>query len=52
MAGDDKKAKKEEKAEKKDSTDKKKPAKLKLDLDNRADRTFRLTRFSGRLGDH
>ena len=52
MAGDDKKAKKEEKAEKKDSTDKKKPAKLKLDLENRADRTFRLTRFSGRLGDH
>ena len=52
MAGDEKKAKKEDKTEKKDSTDKKKATKLKLDLENRADRTFRLTRFSGRLGDH
>ena len=49
----DKKAQKEEKKdEKKDSTANKKSEKLKLDLDNIAERTFRLTKFSGRLGDH
>ncbi len=52
LAGDDKKAKKEEKKEKKDSTDSKKVEKLKLDLENRAERTFRLTSLSGRLYDH
>lgn len=50
LAGE-KETKKEEKKEKKDSTADKKPEKLKLDLANRADRTFRLTDFSGRLGD-
>ena len=50
---DDKKVKKDDKKdEKKDSTDTKKVEKLKLDLVNRADRIFRLTKFSGRLGDH
>ncbi len=52
LTQDDRKVQKEEKKEKKDSTEAKKPEKLKLDLENRADRTFRLTRFSGRLGDH
>ena len=42
----------EKKEEKKDSTANKKSEKLKLDLDNIAERTFRLTKFSGRLGDH
>ena len=52
-ADEKKEAKKEEKKEeKKDSADTKKVEKLKLDLENRADRIFRLTRFSGRLGDH
>ncbi|MGM9736812.1 MAG: S41 family peptidase [Candidatus Cryptobacteroides sp.] len=52
LAGDDKKdAKKDEKKdEKKDSV--KKVEKLKLDLVNRADRVFRLTRNSGRIGSH
>ncbi len=50
LDGSDKKE--EEKKDKKDSTDKKKPEKLKLDLENRADRIIRLTGFSGRLGDH
>ena len=51
LAGDDKKdAKKDEKDEKKDSV--KKVEKLKLDLENRADRVFRLTRNSGRIGSH
>ena len=44
--------KEEKKEEKKDSTANKKSEKLKLDLDNIAERTFRLTKFSGRLGDH
>ena len=53
LTADDKKAAKEEKKdEKKDSTASKKSEKLKLDLANRADRIFRLTSFSGRLGDH
>lgn len=44
---------KEEKQEAKDSVkSEKKPEKLVLDLDNREDRIVRLTRFSGRLGDH
>ena len=44
---------KEEKKEAKDSTKaEKKTEKLVLDLDNREDRTIRLTRFSGRLADH
>lgn len=49
LTADDKKV---QKKEKKDSADAKKPEKLKLDLENRADRIFRLTRFSGRLADH
>ena len=50
---DEKEAKKEEKQEAKDSAKVEKGAeKLVLDLDNRADRIVRLTRFSGRLGDH
>ncbi len=41
------------KEEKKDSAKvEKKKERLVLDLDNREDRTVRLTRFSGRLGDH
>lgn len=53
LTSEDKKAAKEEKKdEKKDSTASKKSEKLKLDLANRADRIFRLTSFSGRLGDH
>lgn len=53
LTAEDKKAAKEEKKdEKKDSTASKKSEKLKLDLANRADRIFRLTSFSGRLGDH
>ena len=50
--GDKKAQKEEKKEEKKDSTANKKSEKLKLDLDNIAERTFRLTKFSGRLGDH
>ncbi len=46
----------DEKKEKKESKDsakvEKKPEKLVMDLENRADRIIRLTRFSGRLGDH
>ena len=49
---DDKKEAKEKKTEKKDSTETRKAEKLKLDLENRADRIIRLTRFSGRMGDH
>ena len=49
----DAKEKKKEVKEAEDSanTDKK-TKKLVLDLDNRADRVLRLTKFSGRLGDH
>lgn len=44
---------KEEKAEAKDSLKaEKKTPELNPDLENREDRTVRLTRFSGRLGDH
>ncbi len=53
MLKDDKDKKKEEKKEKKDSVKaEKKAEKLVLDLENRKDRTVRLTRYSGRLGDH
>lgn len=53
LLADEKEAKKEEKKEEKDSAKvEKKVEKLVLDLDNRADRIVRLTRFSGRLGDH
>ena len=44
---------KEEKKEARDSAKaEKKTEKLSLDLDNRYDRIVRLTRFSGRMGDH
>lgn len=47
------KDKKEEKKEAKDSAKaEKKPEKLELDLKDRKDRVVKLTRFSGRLGDH
>ncbi|MBR2065035.1 MAG: PD40 domain-containing protein [Bacteroidales bacterium] len=47
------KTEKEEKKEKKDSVKaEKKTEKLILDLENRKDRVIKLTRFSGRLGDH
>ncbi|MBO7192385.1 MAG: PD40 domain-containing protein [Bacteroidales bacterium] len=53
MLKDDKEKAKEEKKEKKDSIKaEKKSEKLVLDLENRKDRIVRLTRFSGRLGDH
>ncbi len=53
MLKDDKDKKKEDKKEKKDSAKaEKKAEKLILDLENRADRIVKLTRFSGRLGDH
>lgn len=54
MLADEKEVKKEEKKEEKDSAkvEKGKAEKLMLDLENRADRVVRLTRFSGRLGDH
>lgn len=54
MLADEKEVKKEEKKEEKDSAkvEKGKAEKLVLDLENRADRVVRLTRFSGRLGDH
>ena len=44
---------KDKKKEKKDSAKvEKKGEKLKLDFDDRKDRVMKLTRFSGRLGDH
>ncbi len=53
MMKDEKDKKKEEKKEKKDSAKaEEKTEKLVLDLENRKDRIVRLTRFSGRLGDH
>ncbi len=53
MLKDDKDKKKEEKKEKKDSAKaEEKVEKLILDLENRKDRIVKLTRFSGRLGDH
>ena len=53
MLKSDKDKKKEDKKEKKDSAKaEKKVEKLALDLENREDRIVRLTRFSGRLGDH
>lgn len=52
LKGDKEKAK-EEKKEKKDSIKaEKKAEKLVLDLENRRDRTIRLTRSSGRIGDY
>ena len=48
MAGD----KKEKKGKKDTAKVEKKEEKLVLDLDDRRDRTIKLTRFSGRLGDH
>ncbi len=49
----EKEKKKEEKKEKKDSAKaEEKSEKLVLDLENRKDRIVRLTRYSGRLGDH
>ena len=42
----------DDKDEKKDSTEKKKVEKLKLDLDNRDNRVFRLSRTSGRYMDY
>lgn len=44
--------KKDKKDDKKDSTDKKKAEKLQLDLANRHNRTYRLTRYSGIMGDY
>lgn len=53
MLAEEKELKKEEKKEAKDSAKVEKgEQKLELDLDNRADRIVRLTRFSGMLGDH
>ncbi len=53
MMKDDSDKKKDEKKEKKDSIKaEKKAEKLILDLDSRKDRIVRLTKFSGRLGDH
>lgn len=53
MLKSDTEKKKEDKKEKKDSAKaEKKAEELVLDLENRKDRTVRLTRFSGRLGDH
>ena len=48
MAGD----KKEKKGKKDTAKVEKKEEKLVLDLDDRRDRTIKLTRFSGRIGDH
>ena len=49
----DKEKQKEEKKEKKDSAKvEKKAEKLVLELEDRKDRVVRLTRYSGRLGDH
>ena len=53
MLKSDTEKKKEDKKEKKDSAKaEKKAEELVLDLENRKDRIVRLTRFSGRLGDH
>lgn len=53
LLAEEKEVKKEEKQEAKDSAKVEKgEEKLVLDLDNRADRIVRLTRFSSRLGDH
>lgn len=53
MTKTEKEKKKEDKEEKKDSAKAEKKAdRLVLDLKNRKDRTMKLTRFSGRLGDH
>ena len=56
LLADEKEVKKEEKKEEKEAKDSakvdKKVEKLVLDLENREDRIIRLTRFSGRLGDH
>lgn len=53
MLKSEKDKKKEEKKEKKDSTEaEKKAEKLILDLEDRDNRTVKLTRFSGRIGDH
>ncbi len=49
LIADDKKAQKEEK---KDSIAKEEKKAIKLDLDRRHERTFRLTRYSGRMGDY
>ncbi len=53
MMKNEKDKKKEEKKEKKDSAKaEEKAEKVVLDLENRKDRIVKLTRFSGRLGDH
>ena len=52
LAGDKETEKKEKKEEKDSAKVDKKAEKLVLDLENRADRIIRLTRFSGRMGDH
>ena len=53
MMKDEKGKKQDKKNEAKDSAKvDKKSEELKLDLENRKDRTVKLTRFSGRLGDH
>ncbi len=53
LLADEKETAKEEKKEEKDSAKvDKKVEKLELDLENRDDRIVRLTRFSGRMGDH
>ncbi len=53
MLKDEKEKKKEEKQEKKDSAKADdKVEKIVIDLENRKDRIVRLTRYSGRLGDH
>ncbi len=53
MLKDDKDKNKENKKEKKDSAKvEEKAEKIELDLENRKDRIVKLTRFSGRLGDH
>lgn len=53
MLKGEKEKSKEEKKEKKDSLKKEsKPEKTILDLENRRERVVKLTRFSGRLGDH
>lgn len=48
----DEKPEKEEKKEKKDTTKEEKIKKINLDLENRHDRIYRLTRASGQHGDH
>ncbi len=52
MLSKDKKKDDEDKDEKKDSTEKKKVEKLKLDLEGRENRIFRLSRASGRYMDY